>query len=448
MIKANFIIESISDLIILNERNIINQDDIDNYLNDLSKEAEYPETKEWIQKKLRVYLLNSYPEVSEWKPDDVDHYSIPKWVPDAVKRGDKIYRIELYPQPALSEIQQIVHCMNQLHDFSLRDYSKMVKTPMGKDLVSTSRELWNHMLKKGGFKEIGIDYSGGYRWVTLQTEETIRYEGEELGNCLKRFSNNYYKDIKAGRSILYSLRDSNNKPKADIEVDVSKNEVAQIKGHNNGPVDQQYWKFCYDLIERGRYGHVDDTENIGAIWDDNRLVPEKEITPDQAKKTWKTLFMRLYDGKGVAGASIHKIRQLLDYGANIDAPINHLNATALMIAAYDGESQSVIGELVTRGANLEARDKNDSTPMMYAALGGDIDSAEILFEAGADINAKARNGDTALILAVARGHYNMIRWLFDTDVLEYADDIEEIGKLDDVSSHIWDVLARYGAVSY
>jgi len=258
MIQATTIIESIIGLFVLNERNIINQDDVDNYLDALSKETPHPEVKEWIQKRLRLYLLNSYPEVDELSPKELEHQSIPKWVPDAIKRGDKIYRIDLSPIPELHEIEHIVDCMNRLHDFSPRDFQKMVKTPMSKYLVSLSLEFWDRMTKKGGIEETGIKYSGGYRWVTLQTEETIQYEGEELGNCLKRFSANYAKEVKSGKSILYSLRDSNNKPKADIEVDVSKHEVAQIKGHNNGSVDREYWEFCYDLIERGNYNQVDD----------------------------------------------------------------------------------------------------------------------------------------------------------------------------------------------
>lgn len=72
---------------------------------------------------------------------------------------------------------------------------------------------------------------------------------------------------------------------------------------------------------------------------------------------------------------------------------------ALMRAAEKGDSKAV-EQLLDHGANIEARDLQDDTPLMVAAEGNDVTLMRLLLQRGANPEAKNHNGDTALLEAV------------------------------------------------
>jgi ankyrin repeat protein len=75
---------------------------------------------------------------------------------------------------------------------------------------------------------------------------------------------------------------------------------------------------------------------------------------------------------------------------------------ALMRAADKGDSKAV-KLLLDRGANIEARNLQDDTPLMVAAEGNNVTLMRLLLRRGANPEAKNRNGDTALLEAVKAG---------------------------------------------
>ena len=62
-----------------------------------------------------------------------------------------------------------------------------------------------------------------------------------------------------------------------------------------------------------------------------------------------------------------------------------------------GGYENVAKVLIAAGADLNAKDKDGNTPLRWAALHDHGDVAKMLIDAGADINAKANNGRTALM---------------------------------------------------
>ncbi len=144
---------------------------------------------------------------------------------------------------------------------------------------------------------------------------------------------------------------------------------------------------------------------------------------------------------GVVGA----VTELLEHGANINASEKKEEQTALMWAVAERHTD-VVKVLVDKGADVNARSKiiaepepfivqvdpGDSvfgynypktirfektsggfTPLQFAAQQGDIDSAQILVKAGADINAAQGENGNALIIAIASGHEDMARLLIE-----------------------------------
>ena len=67
--------------------------------------------------------------------------------------------------------------------------------------------------------------------------------------------------------------------------------------------------------------------------------------------------------------------------------------------------------LIEAGANVSARDKFGSTPLMTAAGAADVARLRALLEAGTDVNAHAEHGRTALMSAAAGGTGEMFEML-------------------------------------
>ncbi|KAL9016469.1 MAG: hypothetical protein Q9185_006186 [Variospora sp. 1 TL-2023] len=73
--------------------------------------------------------------------------------------------------------------------------------------------------------------------------------------------------------------------------------------------------------------------------------------------------------------------------------------------------------LLQHGADMEAKDKDGNTPLMAAVLEYHFEDAECLLQRGADLNAKnnskSKRNETALVTAVRRGIFSVVKFLLD-----------------------------------
>jgi len=109
--------------------------------------------------------------------------------------------------------------------------------------------------------------------------------------------------------------------------------------------------------------------------------------------------------------------RLLDAGANIDAQ-NANGGTALMYAAMCPDP-GVTRLLLARGAQANARARLGWTALLVAAVKGHRETAIALLEGGAGPNAADAYGWTPLMRSVHTGHLNMVQLLLsrpDIDV--------------------------------
>jgi ankyrin repeat protein len=103
---------------------------------------------------------------------------------------------------------------------------------------------------------------------------------------------------------------------------------------------------------------------------------------------------------------------LVDHGAVLDSP-DYEKQNALHYAAAEGHME-MAAFLVEKGSALEAKNGYGRTPLLLAAReSGNVAVARMLIDAGADINATDRSGQSSLDLAAWRGFNDFVNLLLD-----------------------------------
>jgi ankyrin repeat protein len=88
-----------------------------------------------------------------------------------------------------------------------------------------------------------------------------------------------------------------------------------------------------------------------------------------------------------------------DHRTPVDT-INFPGATALHIAAYYGKINVVQMLLETAGAKIDLKDKNGDTAVHYAAKGGQTQTLRVLNALNANFTAKNNNNHLPISLAI------------------------------------------------
>uniref|UniRef100_A0A9J7YHA0 M-phase phosphoprotein 8 n=1 Tax=Cyprinus carpio carpio TaxID=630221 RepID=A0A9J7YHA0_CYPCA len=103
---------------------------------------------------------------------------------------------------------------------------------------------------------------------------------------------------------------------------------------------------------------------------------------------------------------------------------------SLTLLAAAGGQDDVLRLLIKKGVKVNARQKNGTTALMHAAEKNFLTTVAILLEAGASVNAQTRAGETALMKACKRGNADVVRLL-----LEYGADCNILSKHKNTALH-------------
>ncbi|MCZ7391921.1 MAG: ankyrin repeat domain-containing protein [Candidatus Methanoperedens sp.] len=92
--------------------------------------------------------------------------------------------------------------------------------------------------------------------------------------------------------------------------------------------------------------------------------------------------------------NLNKVQKLIEKGANIEARDRN-EQTPLMLSLYKTNVE-VAKYLIQQGAKINVRNDTGITPLMFAAVGLLPEIVQILLSKGADVNAECMNRQTAL----------------------------------------------------
>ncbi len=133
----------------------------------------------------------------------------------------------------------------------------------------------------------------------------------------------------------------------------------------------------------------------------------KAVSADQKEKAQQRLEelgYRWFDESNFV-MSAHKgevaaAQAFLDYGLSVDSKDPNDHVTTPLLAAATADDPALGLFLISKGANVNAKDTNGSTPLLLASEHcGQTPLVKALIKAGADVNAKAAGGATPLMMA-------------------------------------------------
>jgi len=144
---------------------------------------------------------------------------------------------------------------------------------------------------------------------------------------------------------------------------------------------------------------------------------------------------------------IYKVKELISKGADVNAKAEN-GRTTLMFAALKGY-KDICKLLISKDADVNAKAENGRTALMCAASNNHKDICKLLISKDADVNAKNKDGETALMLVAFQGHRDICELLISkgADVNAKDKDGWTALKFAAIRGHkdIVELLKRHGA---
>lgn len=106
---------------------------------------------------------------------------------------------------------------------------------------------------------------------------------------------------------------------------------------------------------------------------------------------------------------LEEVKRLLDDGADANIQ-NEDGNTALLYATIDGDLEMV--KVLLPHTNPDIQNLLGYTALMFASFHHRVDMVQMLLDAGADPNRQNRHGNTALMIAVQCGYFDIVALLW------------------------------------
>ena len=136
---------------------------------------------------------------------------------------------------------------------------------------------------------------------------------------------------------------------------------------------------------------------------------------------WNQSLVEATESKSIQNSEV--VRLMIDVGADVNGR-NWDNQTGLMYVSQNGHFE-IVKYLVEKGADVNVKGEYYGTPLICACASGHLEIAKYLVENGADVDAKDDGDWTALMLASRKGHFEIAKYLVqkgaDVNAKRYED---------------------------
>eukprot|EP00752_Nemacystus_decipiens_P012726 g11275.t1 len=118
---------------------------------------------------------------------------------------------------------------------------------------------------------------------------------------------------------------------------------------------------------------------------------------------------------GAARGDVNYVHFCLEANGSIISMAHGAERSSLLHVASNTGNTVLMQSLISHGADVEARNALDTTPLISAATAGNVDALRMLIDNGATLEHRDSNGDTALHHACEAGHLECVRALLGRD---------------------------------
>jgi ankyrin repeat protein len=158
-----------------------------------------------------------------------------------------------------------------------------------------------------------------------------------------------------------------------------------------------------------------------------RLLLEKGADPNHADQAGATALIWSIPDED-------KVRLLIARGADVNATSRLTGGTALLNAAGHPGTTRIVKLMLDKGADAKVRDQVGFTPLLRASFNGDVETAKLLIDRGANVNASGL-GMTPLFGAVNGNRAVLVHLLLEHGADATAKDQSGAGVLAYATSH-------------
>ena len=213
---------------------------------------------------------------------------------------------------------------------------------------------------------------------------------------VKKFAIEYIKD-------LFNIKDNN----FSIDCKSSKS-LYRYKKNNSQNMNNIYLRVDCTLDKLNMKLQFVCTNSVCSLYGKNIIrltknILDKEVTYDN------TITILLLDL--IKKEDFKAVKLLIDMGADVNAKDEN-GRTALIYASRNSSSE-ILEYLIEKGADINAKDIFDKTALMYAASFNNLEVIKYLIEKGADINAKDNENKTALMNAASFNNLEVVEYFIE-----------------------------------